>query len=53
MKMILISLNEQQAEFISENFKAQLNEVEEGRLKLSATSEAIMEQIISKLEDNG
>ena len=39
-------LNAQQKEFIIENFKEQLNAVEEERLSLSATSQTIMEQII-------
>lgn len=45
-----LELNDQQAEFIVENFKAQLNMVEEDKLTLSATSQAIMEQIIDKIE---
>ena len=44
-------LNAQQKEFIIENFKEQLNAVEEERLSLSATSQAIMEKIIENLED--
>ncbi len=44
-------LNAQQVEFIIENFKAQLNMVEEDMLSLSATSIAVMEQIITKLEE--
>lgn len=47
------NLNEQQKEFIIENFKEQLNQVEEEKLSLSASSQMIMEQIINKLEDNG
>jgi hypothetical protein len=47
-----MELNKQQKEFIIENFKAQLNEVEEERLSLSATSQSIMEQIIDELEKN-
>lgn len=46
-----IEINDQQKEFIIENFKCQLNEVEEEKLTLSATSQAIMEQIITKLEE--
>ena len=44
-------LNEQEKEFISENFKEQLNAHEEGRLTLSGTSQAIMENIITKLNE--
>ncbi len=45
-----IELNAQQVEFIIENFKAQLNDHDEGVLSLSVSSEMIMEQIITKLE---
>lgn len=45
------TLNAQQKEFIIENFKEQLNAVEEETLSLSGTSQSIMEQIIAKLED--
>ncbi len=44
-------LNAQQKEFIIENFKAQLEAVEEEKLTLSATSQLTMENIISKLEE--
>ena len=49
--MKTIELNEQQIEFISENFKEQLNQVEEEKLSLSASSQMIMEQIINKLNE--
>lgn len=50
-KMNNIEFNDQQKEFIIENFKEQLSLVEEEKLTLSATSQMIMEQIISKLEE--
>lgn len=46
-----IEINDQQKEFIIENFKEQLSLAEEEKLTLSATSQAIMEQIINKLEE--
>jgi hypothetical protein len=46
-----MELNAQQKEFIIENFKEQLYLVQEGKLHLSGTSQVIMEQIISKLEE--
>ena len=51
MKYIEILLTEQEAEFISENFKEQLNLVEKEKLSLSGTSQMIMERIIGKLND--
>lgn len=44
-------LNAQEIEFIIENFKAQLCDVEEEKLSLSARSQTIMEKIISILEE--
>lgn len=49
--METIILNAQQKEFIIENFKEQLSLVEQEKLSLSGTSQMIMEQIISKLEE--
>ena len=46
-----MNLNTQQKEFIIENFKEQLNAVDNETLSLSATSQKIMEQIIENLED--
>lgn len=50
--MKTIELNAQQVELIIENFKEQLSLVEQERLSLSGTTQEIMEQIISKLENN-
>lgn len=45
-----IEFNQQQIEFIINNFKEQLNQVEEEKLTLSNSSQMIIEQIIDKLE---
>jgi hypothetical protein len=43
------NFNEQEKEFIIENFREQLNLVEEEKLSLSGRSLTIMENIINKL----